>query len=160
VFAVKRKLGDRFAISGGVPNTLLSFGTRDEVRDFCRRVIDEVAADGGYIMDAGAIMQNDTSAENLRVLTETTREFGVYPGAPAPSLVPPCNVPASVSDRAGLRGLADWPAPDAAAGVCIPWKEKRREVPEITGDADLARRVWEQVDILGNDYIWQLLLSF
>lgn len=160
VFTVKRKLGDRFAISGGVPNTLLSFGAPDEVRDFCRRVIDEVAADGGYIMDAGAIMQNDTSAENLRVLTETTREFGVYRGAPAPSLVPPCNVPASVSDRAGLRGLADWPAADAAAGVCIPWKEKRREVPEITGDADLARRVWEQVDILGNDYIWQLLLSF
>ena len=160
VFEVKRKLGDRFAISGGVPNTLLSFGRPDEVRDFCRRVIDEVAAGGGYIMDAGAIMQNDTSAGNLRVLTETTREFGGYPGAPAPAATQPCDLPASVADRAALRGLAGRPEPGVAAGVCIPWAEKSKQLPPILGDGDLARRVWEQVDMLGNDYIWQLLLSF
>jgi uroporphyrinogen-III decarboxylase len=160
VFAVKRTLGDRFAISGGVPNVLLSFGRPDEVRAFCRRVIDEVAPGGGYIMDAGAIMQNDTSVENLRVLTDTTREFGVYPGAPAPTATPPCDVPASVTDRSALRGLAGWPEPRVAAGVCVPWAEKSTELPPITGNPDLVRRVWEQVDMLGNDYIWQMLLSF
>jgi uroporphyrinogen-III decarboxylase len=160
VFAVKRKLGDRFAISGGVPNVLLSFGRPDEVRAFCRRVIDEVAPGGGYIMDAGAIMQNDTSTENLRVLTETTREFGVYSGAPAPTVTPPCDVPASIADRAVLRGMGGRPAPGVPAGVCVPWATKSRELPPITGDAELVRRVWEQVDALGHDYIWQLLLSF
>jgi hypothetical protein len=160
VFAVKRKLGDRFAISGGVPNVLLGFGRPGEVRDFCRRVIDEVACDGGYIMDAGAIMQNDTSVENLRVLTETTREFGVYPGAPAPTATPPCALPDSVADRAALRGLAGRRAPPVPAGVCIPWSEKMTELPPIAGDEDLVRSVWERVDALGNDYIWQLLLSF
>ncbi|MBP1635810.1 MAG: Uroporphyrinogen-III decarboxylase [Acidobacteria bacterium] len=160
VFEVKRKLGDRFAISGGVPNTLLSFGRPEEVRAFCRRVIDEAACGGGYIMDAGAIMQNDTSADNLRVLTETTREFGVYAGAPAPAATPPCDLPASVADRAGLRGLSGRPEARVAPGVCIPWAEKAKEIPAITGDADLVRRVWEQVDALGSDYIWQLLLSF
>jgi uroporphyrinogen-III decarboxylase len=78
VFAAKRALGDRFAISGGIPNVLLSFGTPQEVRDFCKRVIDEVAVDGGYIMDASAILQNDTSIENVRAMTEFTREYGVY----------------------------------------------------------------------------------
>jgi hypothetical protein len=160
VFAVKRALGDRFAISGGVPNVLLSFGRPGEVRDFCRRVIDEVAPGGGYIMDAGAIMQNDTSAENLRVLTETTREFGVYPGAPAPTGTPPCDLPASVADRASLRGLGGRPEPRVAAGVCVPWGEKATELPAVTGNPDLVRNVWERVDRLGNDYIWQLLLSF
>jgi uroporphyrinogen-III decarboxylase len=160
VFAVKRKLGDRFAISGGVPNVLLSFGRPDEVRAFCRRVIDEVAPGGGYIMDAGAIMQNDTSTENLRVLTETTREFGVYSGAPAPTVTPPCDVPASIADRAVLRGMGGRPAPGVPAGVCVPWATKSRELPPITGDAELVRRVWEQVDAIGHDYIWQLLLSF
>ena len=67
-----------FALSGGIPNVLLSFGTPQEVRDFCKRVIDEVAVDGGYIMDASAIMQNDTSIENVRAMTEFTREYGVY----------------------------------------------------------------------------------
>ena len=78
VFEAHRALGDRFAISGGIPNYLLSFGKPQEVRDFCKKVIDEVAADGGYIMDAGAIMQNDTSIENLKAMTEFTRDYGVY----------------------------------------------------------------------------------
>jgi hypothetical protein len=29
-------------------------------------------------MDASAIMQNDTSIENIRAMTEFTREYGVY----------------------------------------------------------------------------------
>src|SRR5215831_16683987 len=78
VFHVHQKLHDRFAISGGIPNVLLSFGKPGEVRAFCRRVLEEVAVDGGYIMDASAIMQDDTSIENLRVMTDTAREYGVY----------------------------------------------------------------------------------
>lgn len=78
VFEAHRALGDRFAISGGIPNYLLSFGTPGEVRDYCKRVIDEVACDGGYIMDASAIMQNDTSIENIQAMTDFTRDYGVY----------------------------------------------------------------------------------
>ena len=75
---VHRALGHRFCISGGIPNDLLAFGTPQEVRDCCKRVIDAVAGDGGYIMDASAIMQDDTKVENLRAMTEFTREYGVY----------------------------------------------------------------------------------
>ena len=78
MFEAHRALGDRFAISGGIPNYLLSFGEPHEVRSFCKKVIDEVAVDGGYIMDAGAIMQNDTSIENLKAMTDFTRDYGVY----------------------------------------------------------------------------------
>jgi hypothetical protein len=45
-------------------------------------------------------------------------------------------------------------------GVCFPWNLKAGELPEITGDQDLVKRVWENVDAMGNAYIWQLLLSF
>jgi uroporphyrinogen-III decarboxylase len=71
-------LGDKFCISGGIPNDLLAFGTADQVRARCKQVIDGVARDGGYIMDAAAIMQDDTKAENVRAMTEYTREYGVY----------------------------------------------------------------------------------
>lgn len=47
-----------------------------------------------------------------------------------------------------------------APGVCIPWEEKLKELPEIRGDEDLVKRVWEDVDALGYVYIWQCLLSF
>lgn len=55
IFKVHRVLGDRFAISGGLPNDLLALGTPEEVRAYCKRLIDEVARDGGYIMDAGPL---------------------------------------------------------------------------------------------------------
>jgi hypothetical protein len=45
-------------------------------------------------------------------------------------------------------------------GACIPWEEKRKELPRIAGDEQLVKRVWEDVDALGYMYIWQVLLSF
>jgi len=45
-------------------------------------------------------------------------------------------------------------------GVCIPWEQKLKELPEISGDKELVRRVWEDIDELGYVYIWQCLLSF
>jgi uroporphyrinogen-III decarboxylase len=78
IFEVHRAVGHKFCLSGGIPNDLLAFGKPDDVRAYCKKVLAGVARDGGYIMDASAIMQDDTKAENLRAMTEATREFGVY----------------------------------------------------------------------------------
>lgn len=78
IFEVHEKLGHKFCISGGLPNFLLSYGTPDEVRNHCKKMIDGVAQDGGYIMDAGAIIQNDAKIENIEAMTDFTREYGVY----------------------------------------------------------------------------------
>ncbi len=77
-FEVHRMLGDKFCLSGGLPNVLLSFGTPDEVRDYCKKLIDGIGRDGGYIMDSSAIVQNDGKVENIRAMTDFTREYGVY----------------------------------------------------------------------------------
>lgn len=162
IFHVHQKLHDRFALSGGIPNALLSYGKPEEVRSYCRRVIDEVAAEGGYIMDAGAIMQNDTSIENLRVLTQTAREFGAYSAGSyrSPMATPPAEIPASLSDRAGLGGMGQPARNGTRPGVCFPWETRVKELPEISGRPELVRKIWEDIDALGNMYIWQLLLSF
>ena len=78
IFEVHRAVGHKFCLSGGIPNDLLAFGKPEEVRACCKKVIEGVARDGGYIMDASAIMQDDTKVENLRAMTEFTREYGVY----------------------------------------------------------------------------------
>jgi hypothetical protein len=78
IFETHKKIGDKFCLSGGISNTLLSFGTPDEVRQCCKKVIDEVARDGGYVLDAEAIMQDDTKVENMRAMTDFVREYGVY----------------------------------------------------------------------------------
>ena len=78
IFEIHKVLGHKFCLSGGIPNALLAVGTPDEVREHCKKVIDGVARDGGYIMDASAIIQNDARVENMRAMTDFTHEYGVY----------------------------------------------------------------------------------
>jgi len=78
VFEIHRVIGHKFCISGGIPNFLLGYRSPEDVRDYCKKVIDGVARDGGYIMDASAIIQNDARVENIKAMTEFTREYGVY----------------------------------------------------------------------------------
>jgi len=78
IFEVHKQVGHKFCLSGGIPNDLLTFGTTDQVRDRCKAVIDGVAKDGGYVMDAGAIIQQDAKVENVRAMTDFTLEYGSY----------------------------------------------------------------------------------
>lgn len=39
-------------------------------------------------------------------------------------------------------------------GVCIPWEEKIKEYEKITGDKEIVKTVWEDVDSLAYQYIW------
>ena len=56
--------------------------------------------------------------------------------------------------------MSEQPKPKIAPGVCIPWEEKRGEFPEISGDEEIIKRVWEEVDALAYTYVWQCLVSF
>ncbi len=78
IFEIHKQVGEKFAISGGIPNDLLAFGSSDEVKDYCKKVIQIVGKDGGYIMDAGAIVQSDAKIENIKAITEATLEYGEY----------------------------------------------------------------------------------
>jgi uroporphyrinogen-III decarboxylase len=154
IVEVHRVLGARFCISGGIPNHLLSVGTPEQVRTRCREVLDTAAQDGGYVMDASAIIQNDARPENLRALTDFVREYGVYAnggGADALSTALSGDGPAT-----GALTLGGEPAP----GVCVPWSEHRATLPDLTGDEGIVRRIWEDVDALAYSYAWQCLLSF
>ena len=145
-------LGRKFCLSGGVPNTLLAFATPAEVRAHCRKLIETIGAEGGYILDASAIMQNDASIENLRAMTESASEFGVYrsPSSPTP-----------VAPAVQTAGLPEWAtSPYPRPGVCAPFEERAKQRTGISGDKDLVRRIWEQNDGLPYLYIWHLLLSF
>jgi uroporphyrinogen-III decarboxylase len=151
IFNVHKKIGQKFCLSGGVPNALLGYGTEDNVRQCCKKIIDEVAMDGGYIMDASAIIQNDAKVENMRAMTDFTREFGVYDStAPSPKVPEP-----------DVRGLAACERTvKTAPGLCIPWEEQRKTLPDVLSGEDLLKQVWEDNEALAYTYIWQCLLSF
>jgi len=149
-----KTFGHKFCLSGGVPNTVLSYGTPQEVRDACKKVLDIAARDGGFIMDASAIIQNDAKPENVRAFTEFTREYGQYGSAPVAALPP------RVNDAPPASGPPQAFKTDDRAGVCIPWEQHRTGGSPLPGDEALAKRIWQEVDGLGYIFIWHCLLSF
>ena len=150
-----RILGKKFALSGGVPNALLAFGTEAEVRAQCRELIENIGSDGGYIMDASAIMQNDATLANLKAMTDATLEYGAYrsPSSPSGKI--------TARPEQTTAGLPAWvsghrPQP----GICLPFDEKLKDLAPICGDPAIVRRIWDENEGLAYLYIWHVLLSF
>ncbi len=73
----KQVLGDTSCIVGNVPVTMLYTGTPQDVKDYCRRLIDDCGPGGGYIM-TGSASVDKASPDNLRAMMEAAREYGVY----------------------------------------------------------------------------------
>ncbi len=74
---VKEVLGGHICISGNVPASLLTAGTPQEVKDYCKWLIDVVGKDGGYIMAPGCSIDK-AQPENLKAMVDFTKEYGVY----------------------------------------------------------------------------------
>ena len=71
----KDVLGDRVCLMGNVPNIMLLSGTPDDVRGYCRKLIDRVGKNGGLIMDS-AVMLDEARPENLKAMMDFTKEYG------------------------------------------------------------------------------------
>jgi hypothetical protein len=76
IFRAKEILGDVVCIRGGVPNSLLCTATPQEVKDHCKKLIDGVGKGGGFIMDAGAVI-DEAKPENIKAMVDFTKEYGV-----------------------------------------------------------------------------------
>lgn len=157
IFEAHRVLGHKFCISGGVPNTVLAMDEPRDVRDWCRRIIDGVAADGGYIMDAGAIIQNDAKIENMRAMTDFTREYGVYPGHSLDATRIPAPV-GTVDPARDASWGSSFPEVQPPPGICIPWNAQ--DYPQILGDTALVKRVWDDIESFAYTFAWHCLVSF
>ncbi len=73
----KKVLGDRFCIQGNVPSSLIVTGSAADVKERCRRLIEDCGPGGGYILGAGCIAE-DPKLDNLRAMMDAVREYGVY----------------------------------------------------------------------------------
>jgi len=73
----KEILGDTVCLRGNVPLSIMATGTPDQIRAYCKKLIDTVARGGGYIMDTSTGL-DDAKPENVKALFEFTREYGVY----------------------------------------------------------------------------------
>ncbi len=73
----KATLGRVAALQGNVPLSLLATGTPEEVREYCRRLIEVAAPGGGFLLDSGAVIY-DAKEANVRAMLQAARDFGGY----------------------------------------------------------------------------------
>lgn len=77
IFKAKETIGDVMCICGNMPVTLLQVGTAEEVKDYCRKMIDRVGRDGGFIMSTRSVL-DEAKPENVKVWIDYTKEYGIY----------------------------------------------------------------------------------
>jgi hypothetical protein len=74
IFKAKEVLGKHMCIQGGVPPSLLSAGSPREVEDHCKKLIQVVGKDGGFILSCGSAI-DEAKPENLKAMVDSARKY-------------------------------------------------------------------------------------
>jgi hypothetical protein len=73
----KDVLKGHMCIQGNVPSSLLQTGSVQDVKNYCKNLIDTVGKDGGFILSPRS-STDEVKPENLRAMIDFTHEYGVY----------------------------------------------------------------------------------
>jgi hypothetical protein len=71
----KKSVGQVACIAGNVPVSLLCTATIDEVKAYCKNLMDVAGRDGGFIFSTGAGMQG-AKAENVKAMIDFAKRYG------------------------------------------------------------------------------------
>ncbi len=74
----KKILGDRCCIMGNVPASLMVTAGPEDVREYCRRLIEVCGPGGGYIVSPGIIGIDEARLENIKAMVDAVKEYGAY----------------------------------------------------------------------------------
>ncbi len=77
IFKAKQILGKKYCLQGNIPTSMLITGEPKDVKEYCRKLIQEVGKGGGYVLSAGAVPDNP-KLENLQAIMAAVREYGFY----------------------------------------------------------------------------------
>jgi hypothetical protein len=73
----KKILGKNCCLQGNVPSSMIVTGSPEEVKKYCRNLIETVGKGGGFILSAGSVSDNP-KLENLQAMMAAVREYGYY----------------------------------------------------------------------------------
>jgi uroporphyrinogen-III decarboxylase len=75
IFAAKKILRNHLCLAGDVQAALMCLGKPKDVEDYCKKLIDEVGGDGGFILSTGCEMPTAVKLDNWRALIQTGRNY-------------------------------------------------------------------------------------
>ncbi len=73
----KKLLGNTLCIGGNVPAGMILTGTAEQVKAYCKNLIDVAGKGGGYLMAFGTAM-DEGKADTVHAMIDFTKEYGVY----------------------------------------------------------------------------------
>jgi hypothetical protein len=73
----KKTVGKKNCIMGNLPISILVTGTVKDVKDGCKKLIEDCAPGGGYILTSAASMDQG-KIENLHAMMDAVKEFGKF----------------------------------------------------------------------------------
>jgi len=73
----KKTVGKVSCIAGNVPVSVAYTGTAQEMKEYCRKLIETCAPGGGYLLTGGSTFDM-AKPENLRVMMDAVKEYGKY----------------------------------------------------------------------------------
>jgi uroporphyrinogen decarboxylase len=78
LYEVKKKYGDRICVLGNVDVDLLSRGSKEDVINSTKGLIQRVGPGGGYILSSGNSISSSVKPENFIAMVETAKRYGYY----------------------------------------------------------------------------------
>ena len=74
----KEVLGDRLCLYGNVPASLLVYGSVKDVEKYCKKLIEDCAEGGGFILSTECETPWNAKPENVRAIIDSAVKFGQY----------------------------------------------------------------------------------
>jgi len=75
IFAAKEVLRNHLCLAGDVHPSLTSLGEPEDVEAYCKKLIDEVGGDGGFILGTGCEMPTAVKLDNWRAMCQTVKNY-------------------------------------------------------------------------------------
>ena len=76
--AVSKIMGDTMCIIGGMPVSMLSGSSVQQIREYTHKLCEQAGKDGGYIMSTGTLELEGCKPELIKAWVDATKEFGTY----------------------------------------------------------------------------------
>lgn len=75
IFAAKEQLRNHICIASDIHPTLMSLEKPEDVATYCKKRIDEVGGDGGYILSTACNLPAAAKKEHFLAMLETGRKY-------------------------------------------------------------------------------------
>lgn len=78
IFLAKEMLGDKACIMGNVPIAMLHVASPSVVEEYCKKLIEKVGKNGGFILRCSTDFTQEAKPENVKAMIDSVKKYGRY----------------------------------------------------------------------------------